>query len=93
MLSAASDNPGLQGCAVPTTREIIDQQLGVIDPIKRGISTSKLKSAQAVDCSDFLNGLAAALPIHPHIGHVTFECAREISAKAAIAKSIEKSNS
>ena len=72
---------------MPTTREIIDQQLGVIDLIKRGISSSKLKSPEAMDCLDFLNGLAAALPVHPHIGHLVFECARELSARAAIAKS------
>jgi hypothetical protein len=51
--------------------------------IQRGIAGAKLKPAEAVDCLDFLHGLSAALPVHQHIGHVLFECAREITAKAA----------
>lgn len=78
---------------LPTTSEILSRQIDVLELIKRGVSGSKLKPAEAMDCLDFLHGLSAALPVHQHIGHVIYECAREITEKAAAAKSVtEKSN-
>ncbi len=78
---------------LPTTGEILTRQLDVIELIKRAVSGSKLKPAEAVDCLDFLNGLSAALPVHTHMCYTIYECAREITAKAAAAKPLDlKSN-
>lgn len=73
---------------MPTLKTIISRQLDVLELIKRGVSGGKLKPAEAVDCLDFIHGLVAALSVeqHQHIGHVIFECAREITAKAAATK-------
>jgi hypothetical protein len=72
---------------VPTEAEIVGRHLDTIAVIKRGVSGSKLKPAEALDCLDLLQGLDAALRVHSHFGYAIYECAREISAKAAIAKS------
>jgi hypothetical protein len=78
---------------VPTEAEIVGRHLDTIALIKRGVSGSKLKPAEALDCLDLLGGLDAALRTHPHFDYATFECARMIAIRAAAEKSIEKSNS
>jgi hypothetical protein len=74
---------------MPTTREIVDRQLDIVKLLERAVSGSKLKAGEASDCLDLLHGLAAALPVHPHIGQIVFETAREITAKAYAAKSLK----
>jgi hypothetical protein len=71
---------------MPTAEQILGRHLDILELIKRAVSGSKLRAGEATDCLDFLHGLAAALPVHQHIGYVIFECAREITAKAAAAK-------
>jgi hypothetical protein len=52
-----------------------------------------LKPAEAVDCLDFLNGLSAALPVHRHFCYAIYECAREITAKAAASNPLDLKSS
>jgi hypothetical protein len=71
---------------MPTTDQILGRQLDVLDLIRRAVSGGKLKTGEALDCLDFLHGLTAALNIHEQMRYLIFECAREITVKAAAAK-------
>jgi hypothetical protein len=71
---------------MPTTEQILGRHLDVLQLIRRAVSGAKLKPAEAIDCLDFLHGLTAALNNHEHMRYLIFECAREITAKAAAAK-------
>jgi hypothetical protein len=71
---------------MPTAEQIIGRHLDILELIKRAVSGSKLRAGEATDCLDFLHGLTAAINTHEQMRYLIFECAREITAKAAAAK-------